>query len=108
MKTVRVASYTSLYKVNISRIEKCKLKVCEGISEPSCSQVKTSQEISDIPLGDSCNSDFDMALYTERPKKRTHKRAVKIGVSLFLPADFLKDDRLVAPVKKSISFQMTY
>ena len=60
----------------------------------------TSQEISDIPLGDSCNSDLEMASFTELPKKRPHKRIVKTGVSLFLPADFLKDDMLVAAVKR--------
>ena len=59
----------------------------------------TSPEISDIPLGDSFNSDLDEASFTELPKKRPRKRAVKTGVSLFLPADFLNDDRLVAAVK---------
>ena len=59
----------------------------------------TSQEISDIPLGDSCNSDLEVASFTELFKKRPHKRIVKTGVSLFLPAYFLKDDRLVAAVK---------
>ena len=60
----------------------------------------TSQEMSDIPLGDSCKSDLEVALFTELPKKRPHKRVVKTGVSLFLPADFLKDNRLVAAVKR--------
>ena len=61
MKTDRVASYTSLDKADISRIEKRKLKERNVISEPSCSSVMTSQEISDIPFGDSCNSDLDVA-----------------------------------------------
>ena len=38
-----------------------------------------------------------MASFTEFSKKRSHKRVVK---SLFLPSDFLKDDRLVASVKR--------
>ena len=59
----------------------------------------TSPEISDIPLGDSFNSDLDEASFTELTKKRLHKCIVKRGISLFLPADFLKDDRLVAAVK---------
>ena len=59
----------------------------------------TRQEIYDIPLGDSCNSDSDAASFTELPKKCPHKRIVKTSVSLFLPADFLKDDRLAAAVK---------
>ena len=33
-------------------------------------------------------------------KKSPHKRVVKTSLSLFLPADFLKDDRLVAAVKR--------
>ena len=56
-----------------------------------------SQETSDIPLG---NSDLDVASFTELPKKCPHKRVVKTGVSLFLPADFLKDDRLVPAIKR--------
>ena len=60
----------------------------------------TSQGISDIPLGDSWNSDLDVASFTELSKKRPHKPVSKTGVSLFLPADFLKDDRLVAAVKR--------
>ena len=59
----------------------------------------TRQEISDIPLGDSCNSDLDVVSFTELPKKLPHKRVVETGVSLFLPADFLKDDSLVEAVK---------
>ena len=65
MKTDILASYTSLDKPNISRIEKCKLKVRKEISEPCYSSVMTSQEISDIPLGDSCNSDLEVASFTE-------------------------------------------
>ena len=64
----------------------------------------TSQAISEIPLGDSCNLDLEVASFTER----LHKRIVKRGVSLFLSADFLKDDRLVAAIKKLISLQLTY
>ena len=60
----------------------------------------TSQEISDIPLGDSCNSILEVASFTELPKKRPHKRIVKTGVSLFLSADFLKNNRLVEAVKR--------
>ena len=60
----------------------------------------TSQEISDIPLRDSCNSDLEVVLFTELPKKRPHKCIVKTGVLLFLPADFLKDNMLVAAVKR--------
>ena len=56
--------------------------------------------ISDIPLGDSFNLDLEVASFTELPKKRPHKRIVKTGVSLFLPADFLKDNMLVAAVKR--------
>ena len=56
----------------------------------------TNQEISDISLGASCNSDLEMASFTELPKKRLHKQIVRRGVSLFLPADFLKDNRLAA------------
>ena len=82
-KTDRVASYTSLGKANINKIEKRKLKVRKEISEPSCSSVMTRQEISDIPLGDSCNSDLDVASFTELLKKRPHKRVVKTSVSLF-------------------------
>ena len=61
MKTDRVASYTYIDKANISRIEKGKLKERKEISEPSCSSVMTSQEISAIPLCDSCNSDLEVA-----------------------------------------------
>ena len=68
MKTDRVASYTSLDKANISRIEKRKLKEHKVISEPYCSSVMKSQEISDNPLDDSCNSDLDVASFTELPK----------------------------------------
>ena len=56
-----------------------------------------SQETSDIPLG---NSDLDVASFTELPKKCPHKRVVKTGVSLFLPADFPKDNIFVAAVKR--------
>ena len=65
MKTDRLASYTSLDKANISRIEKRKLKVRKEISKPSCSSVMTCQEISDIPLGDYCNSGSDVASFTD-------------------------------------------
>ena len=58
-----------------------------------------SQDISDIPFGDSSNSDLGVASFTEVPKKRPHKRIVKTDVALFLPAEFIKDDRLVAAVK---------
>ena len=61
MKTDTVTSYTSLYKMNISRIEKRKLKKRKEISVPSCSSVMTNQEISYIHLDDSCNSDLDVA-----------------------------------------------
>ena len=77
MEIDRVASYTSLDKTNISRIENCKLKERKEISELSCSSVMTSQEISDIPLGDSCISDLEVASFTELPKKRPHKRIFK-------------------------------
>ena len=60
----------------------------------------TSQEISEIPLRDSCNSDLEVASFTELSKKRPYKRIVITGASLFLPADFLQDNRLVAAVKR--------
>ena len=41
-----------------------------------------------------------LAIQIQLPKKRPHKRIVKTGVSLILPADFLKDDMLVAAVKR--------
>ena len=99
MKTDRVAVYSSLNKTNIRRIKKDKLKERNVISELFCSSVITSRKISDIPLGDSCNSDLDVSSFTELPKKLPHKRVVITGVSLFLPADFLKDDSLVEAVK---------
>ena len=58
-----------------------------------------SQEISDILLGDSCNSDLDVLSFTELPKERLHKHVVKTGLSLFLSAGFRKYDRLVAALK---------
>ena len=61
----------------------------------------TSQKISDILLGDSCNSDSDVALFIKPPKKRSQKRVVKTGISLFFPADFLKNDRLIAAVERT-------
>ena len=82
MKTDRVASYTSLDKASISRNEKLKRKQRKVISEPSCSSVMTSQEMFDIPLGDSWNSNLGVALFTELPEKRPNKRVVKTGVSL--------------------------
>ena len=88
MKTHSLATYTSLDKA--SRIEKRNLKLRKEISKPSCSSVMTIQKISDIPLGDSCNSDLDVASFTELPKKRLHKRVVKTGVSLFYLLTFLK------------------
>ena len=100
MKTDRVAVYTSLNKTNIRRIKKDKLKERNVISELFCSSVITSRKISDIPLGDSCNSDLDVSSFTELPKKLPHKRVVITGVSLFLPAGFLKDDSLVAVVRR--------
>ena len=75
------------------------LKVRNEISEPSCSPGMISQEISDISLGDSSNSNLDVASFTELPKKHPHNCFVKTGVSLFLSAEFLKDIRLVAAVK---------
>lgn len=38
-----------------------------------------------------------MAIFTQLPS--LHKRVVKIDVSLFLPANFVKDDRIVHGVK---------
>ena len=37
----------------------------------------TNQDISEIPLGDFCNSDLDVASFIELPKKGLHKRIVK-------------------------------
>ena len=100
MKTDRVASYSTLDKAHISRIEKRKLKEGKIISQPSCPSVITSEEDSETPLDDPCSSDLNVASFTELPNKRPHKRVVKTGASLFLPADFIKDDRLVAAVKR--------
>ena len=100
MKTDKVPSYTYLDKVNISSIDKRKLKVRKEIYEQSLSSVMTNQGIADIPLDDSCNSGLKKASFNELPKKRLQKSFVKGSISLFLPADFLKDDRLVTVVKR--------
>ena len=42
-----------------------------------------------------------MASFTELPRKRPHKCVVKTGVLLFLPDEFVKDDRLVDAVKRT-------
>ena len=46
------------------------------------------------------NSDLEVEPVNE-PKKRAHKRVVKTGVELFLPADFILHEKLVAAVRRT-------
>ena len=100
MKTDRVASYSSSDRASISRTKKRKQKIRKEIVEPTSSSVMTSQETFDIPLTEFCDSDSDVPSLTEHSDKRSHKRNIKTGVHLFLPKDFVLDERLVRTAKR--------
>ena len=46
------------------------------------------------------NSDFEVEPVNQ-PNKRSHKRVVKTDVELFLPADFILHEKLVAAVRRT-------
>ena len=99
MKTDRKATYGSLDTASIKRNEKRQQKASKEISEPSSSSVLQSQGTSDIPLDGSFSSDLEVEPVNE-PIKRSHKLVVKTGVELFLPADFILHEKLVAAVRR--------
>ena len=51
-------------------------------------------------LDGSFSSDLEVEPVNE-PIKRSHKRVVKTGVELFLPADFILHEKLVAAVRRT-------
>ena len=83
MKTDRTASYSSLSRASVKKIEKRKWKESKKIIEPVCSSVVQSQKISDILHDGSCNSDLKVGQINDLCNKRSHKRVVKISASLF-------------------------
>ena len=106
MKTDRKATYGSLDTASIKRNEKCQRKASKEISEPSSSSVLQSQDTSDIPFDGSFSSDLEVEPINE-PNKRLHRRVVKTGVELFLPADFILHEKLVAAVNELILVPLT-
>ena len=94
------ASYGSLDTSSIKRNENRQRKASKEISEQSSSSVLQSQDTSDIPLDASFSSDLEVEPVNE-PNKRSHKRVVKTGVELFLTADFILHEKLVASVRRT-------
>ena len=100
MKTDRKATYGSLDTASIKRNEKRQRKTSKEISEQSSSSVLQIQHTSDIPLDGSFSPDLEGEPVSE-PNKRSHKRVIKTGVELFLPADFILHEKLVAAVRRT-------
>ena len=85
---------------SIKRNEKRQRKTNKEISEQSSSSVLQIQHTSDIPLDGSFSPDLEGEPVSE-PNKRSHKRVIKTGVELFLPADFILHEKLVAAVRRT-------
>ena len=77
MKTDRTASYSSLSRASVKKIEKRKWKESKKITEPVCSAVVQSQKIFDILHDGSCNSDLKVGQINDLCNKRSHKCVVK-------------------------------
>ena len=68
------------------------------MSEPSSSSVLQSQDTCDIPLDGSFSSDLRVEQVNE-PNKRSHRRVIKTCVELFLLAEFILQEKVVAAVR---------